>query len=93
MKISLDLDEKNVEYVKRMGKFMKRSESAVLDDLITTFCNMPAIASSDLEEFCIKQLEKCDNDDKHRKSSFTEERIKTFQRVLYFVDTAYKAQK
>lgn len=93
MKLTLDLDEKNVESVKRIAKHLNRSESTVLDDLIATFCNMPAIATSDLEEFCIKQLEKCDNEDKHRKSSFTEERIKTYQRVLFFVDSAYKAQK
>lgn len=91
-KLEINLDEKYAKKIKQIAEYSQRDVSAVVEDLIKTFCILPVIVSSDLEEFCIKQLERCDSVDQHRKSTFTDERIKSYERIRYFIDLIYNTQ-
>lgn len=91
--IKLKLNEKSVQKLKLISKATNREVSEIIDDLVVTFCCAPTVVIADLEDVCVNALEKCDTDDKHRKSSFTNQRIKGFERIKYFAEMVFSAQE
>lgn len=90
--IQITIDEDCVQAVKQIAVQKKVDESLIYEDLVTTFCKMPIIVSCDLDDFCIKQIAKCDENDTHRKSSFTAERLSSYQRIQFFIEMVYNSQ-
>lgn len=90
--LKIELEEKNIKKLNQIAESSNRSVDAVVDDLVKTFCFIPTIVAGDLEEYFLLQQDKLETVDKHRKSSLTEERQNSYNRMRYFIDMVYEAQ-
>lgn len=91
-KYTIEINEECSKILKPIVEFTKQEPSTIVEDLIQTFCDIPFIVASDLDEFCITKTDECDKVDPHRKLTFTDERIKKYSRIQFFTEIIYKSQ-
>lgn len=89
----LKIYDKQLKKLQQIADYANRSIDAVIDDMITTFCFMPAVVTSDMEDFCIKQITESEKLSVSNQSGLTKEKIYYYNRVKYFLDQVYMAQK
>lgn len=90
--LTIKTDEKNIKKLNQLAEYSKRSIDEVISDIFDTLCFMPNIVACEILEYLILQAGKCNENDQSRLSPFTEQRIKTYNKIGFLLKLLYNTQ-